>query len=198
MRRQVPAPANSSPTVESHPVERGTTLYEIVDDLAVQIAEIEAIEADSSMSEDEKGERVAALLDAYMASQSSLAEKVSACFRVHLNYLSECAAIKAEETRLAERRKLRERADERLQDYVKRQMERAEGHGVKTPYMTCSLTTVENNRVVVDDEAKIPRKLDFWTPQPPKLNKDAIKKALKSGEDVPGCRLAPSERFTWR
>lgn len=191
------APTCSQPVEAEPPVVR-QTLYDIVDDLAQQVAEIEAIEADPELSDDEKGTRIAALLDAYMAGQESLEGKITACFQVHLNYLSEAAAIKAEEDRLKARRQLRERADARLVDYVKSQMERAQGHGVKTPYMTCSLVTVQDNKVVVDDESKVPNTLEYWKPQPAKLSLEAVKKALKAGVEVPGCRLIPSERFTWR
>lgn len=42
--------------------------------------------------------------------------------------------------------------------------------------------------VIINEEAQVPSK--FWKPQPPKLDKAAVLKALKEKEDVPGARLS--------
>ena len=69
---------------------------------------------------------------------------------------------------------------------------------VECPWFTLS---VRRNppAVVVDSEADIP--LEYFVeplPPPPRLDKEAVKRAIRDGKDVPGAHLFQSERLEIR
>ena len=94
--------------------------------------------------------------------------------------------LKAEEKRLAERRKTYEGKVNTLKEYLQIQMEVAGIEKVKRPLVTIS---IRNNppSVRVLDESLIPS--EYMIPQLPKISKKDIKEALKNGEFVPGAEL---------
>ena len=58
------------------------------------------------------------------------------------------------------------------------------------PDFTASLRAVPPAVVIVDEE-QIPR--DYWKPQPPRLDRQGLSAALKSGSTVPGATLSNSQ-----
>lgn len=66
-------------------------------------------------------------------------------------------------------------------------METAGKKRLETPFGTAALMATQAT-VIVTEEADIPS--EYWKPQDPKLDKTAIKKALKEKREVPGARLS--------
>lgn len=62
----------------------------------------------------------------------------------------------------------------------------AERKTIEAPTFTLTKRR-EAPRLVVTEEAEIPSM--YWAPQPPKLDKTAVKKALKEGVVIPGAML---------
>lgn len=96
------------------------------------------------------------------------------------------ATLKAEEERLAKRRKASENARKRLMGYLDDGLHRAGLEKVKGTRFTVSLAKKPPSLRVVD-EAQIPA--HYWTEQPPKLDKRGLLLVLKTGEEVPGAEI---------
>lgn len=99
-----------------------------------------------------------------------------------LSLRSDIDALKAEEQRLAKRRKGMESTVASLRQYMAVNMDKT----VKTPLVTISKRPGSESAVIFDPEA-IPD--DYTEPQPPKVDKTLVKKALQDGYEVPGARL---------
>lgn len=104
-------------------------------------------------------------------------------------------SMKAEETRMAERRKAHEKRVASIKSWLLQNMQLCEISKIECPAFSI---TLKNNppSVVIDDDELIPdgyKKL----PEPPPLtaNKTMIATALKSGLDVPGCHLEQKQRL---
>lgn len=96
-------------------------------------------------------------------------------------------ALKAEEKRLADRRKTIENKQKQIKDYVRYQLEVAGLTEIKSPLITVK---VQNNPPAVEivDRDAIPRQF-IKTTIVEDVDKNAIKEALKNGEEVPGAVL---------
>jgi hypothetical protein len=81
------------------------------------------------------------------------------------------------------------RADQKRK-LVMRVMESADIKKLTEPDFTASLRTVPPP-LVVTNEKQIP--IDFWKPQPPKLDRQGLSAALKSGAAVPGAMLGNAQ-----
>lgn len=100
----------------------------------------------------------------------------------------DAAAIKAEEKRLAERRRLAENKIAWLKGYIQEAMEATGQDKIKTPLWTFSLQK-NPPAVIVDDMGKLPKIFVVETiSQTP--DKKAIKEAIISGQDVPGAYIS--------
>jgi hypothetical protein len=111
------------------------------------------------------------------------------------NLEATAAAIKDAEAQMAARRKVIERRAESIRAYLLQNMLRASISKIEGPLFRIS---VRDNPPSVDvfDAALLPS--DYLRiPDPPPLapDKKAIGEALKSGTDVPGARLARSQRL---
>lgn len=104
-------------------------------------------------------------------------------------------AIKGAEAQMAARRKAVEARAESLRAYLKAQMERTGITKIESPYF--ALTIKQNQPAVhVEDAALVPTEFKKFTPPPPPtVDKKAVAEALKSGTDVPGCRLERGTRL---
>lgn len=91
---------------------------------------------------------------------------------------TETAKIKAEESRLAARRKVIETHAARLKDGLYNAMKTTGKEKFKT---TLYSFNIQKNpvKLVIDDETKIPKK--YFVPQPPKLDSAKLKEDLKAG-----------------
>ncbi len=121
------------------------------------------------------------------ALQLALDEKLEGCALYLKNLEAEAAAIKDEETRLAARRKTKERKAERLKEYVRDVMaDHGANFRLETPKAALSLRKSES--VAITDQALIPKEF-LRVKEDVKADKAAIKKALKNGQDVQGVCL---------
>lgn len=104
--------------------------------------------------------------------------------------LRECdvisAGCKSEIDRLESRKGRAERRAETIRAAIEQALITVGLDTVKTPTKTLSITRRPGKPVIVD-EAAIPA--EFWTPQPPKLDRKALGKALAE-QDVPGAHLS--------
>jgi hypothetical protein len=87
---------------------------------------------------------------------------------------------------LQDRKSRNEHAVETLRNIILQTMDRAAIPSVRGDACTLSMGKVAP-AVLIEDEASLPAR--FFVPQDPKLDKAALKQALKDGEAVPGARL---------
>lgn len=101
---------------------------------------------------------------------------------------SDTDIIKAEERRLADRRKALENKAGWLKQYAKEQLEAAGIDKVKSPTLTVA---IQNNppAVQITDPDIIPARFQTIVPETYTIDKKAVGDALKAGEDVPGAEL---------
>lgn len=123
--------------------------------------------------------------------EDALDAKLEACGVVVKNIVAEAEAIKAEEKRLAERRRIKEAEADRLKEYVLYWMEKSGAKKIDTARV--ALSTRKSSVVDVTDEAKVPREF-FKVKTMASVDKAAVKKAIKAGEEVAGCVI--NERLT--
>lgn len=126
------------------------------------------------------------IADTLEALDEALEGKVESVLHFRQHLLNEAAALKAEEQRLAERRKLREAKADRLKEYVNECLSIA---GVKKLETALYTVSYRNSTVVeiTNTEALPIGFLRTTTTTDP--DKNAIKKALKAGEVIDGARL---------
>lgn len=105
---------------------------------------------------------------------------------------ADAAAIKAEEDKLSERRKSKERAYDRMRAYLSDMLLHAGVTNVETP--RSQIRFRKSEAVIVDHEADFIRwaeenRDDFLNYKEPVINKTAVKKALLAGETIAGVRM---------
>jgi hypothetical protein len=121
---------------------------------------------------------------------SSLPEALAAVVRSYLEDLTLAAALGFRIDDMQERlSRIEHRADKKRQ-LVTSVMERADIKKIAEPDFTASLRA-SPPAVMVTDEGQIPHA--YWKPQPPKLDRQGISAALKSGGTVPGALLSNPE-----
>ena len=108
------------------------------------------------------------------------------------NMTAEAAAIKEEEGKLAERRKLKEKQVDRLKTYLADVLTRSGYTKLETPRN--KMTFRKSESVAIEDEAKLiewamKHNDELLTYKAPTINKTAIKEAIKSGQAITGATL---------
>lgn len=155
-------------------------LYELTNDY---LALMQAIDNDEIPEE-----AIADTLEAITASIEDKADSI-ACLLKNLD--ADIVAIKAEEARLAERRKAKEKSHERIKQYLSETLQSAGIDKVETARNR--ITFRKSESVEIADEVFISwarlHRDDLLTYAEPKANKTEIKKALKSGAEVVGAEL---------
>ncbi len=133
--------------------------------------------------------------DTLEGESTALQEKIENYGFVIRNMESFTDAIKAEEDRLAKRRRIAENRVEQIKNWLKINMEACGIKKIECPAFTIS---IQNNpaSVQIDAELQIPEGY-MRLPEPPPMvpNKKLIGEALKAGIDVPGCHLNQSTRL---
>lgn len=162
-------------------------LYEITNDY---LALMEAVENGEIPEE--------ALADTLEAITTSIEDKADnmACLLKNLD--AEIVAIKAEEDRLKERRRVKENAYERFKQYLSDSLQRAGLSKVETARN--KITFRKSEKVVIEDELifaawAMKNREDLLTYSVPKANLTAIKAALKSGAEVEGAELRVNQNI---
>lgn len=117
-------------------------------------------------------------------------DKLEACGIYCKNEQADIDALKAEETALAKRRKIKENKVKRLKEYMLQSMDATQTDKLDTSKVYISKR--KSQRVIIDDNNKIPASYFVITARP---DKTAIKKALKDG-DVEGAHIEEFENLT--
>lgn len=103
------------------------------------------------------------------------------------NMESFAEAMKAEESRMADRRKAQEKKVAQIKEWLLTNMQACGITKIECPAFTIA---VRQNpaKVIVDNEASIPAEFMVTPPAPPPApDKKAIAIAIKAGNEVPGC-----------
>jgi gamma-glutamyl phosphate reductase len=117
------------------------------------------------------------------------AEKVRNIALLVKNLRSDAASYKAEEDAFKARRQAAEAKADWLTGYLKKHLN---GEAVKDTQF--EITWRKSTATDVFDESKIPVDYKKWIA--PKVDKDAIGRALKAGQDVPGARLVERQNMS--
>lgn len=164
-------------------------LYEINSEIALLLQQLEV--------DPETGEILATSddiiqqLNALDMERSRILEYLA---KVVIETRAEAAALKAEEERLAERRRRFERCEERLMQVLDR-----ECNGVKTDLGIATLRYRQNTRVDVQDAARAINWLkrhkfkDCIRTKEPEVDKTAVRRLLADGSTIPGIALVTSQ-----
>lgn len=161
-------------------------LYELTNDY---LALLDAID-----HEEIPEEAIADTLESITACIEDKADSI-ACLLKNLD--ADIVAIKAEEARLAERRKAKEKSHERIKQYLSDTLQRAGLDKIETARNR--ITFRKSESVEVDEESFIAwaqkNRDDLLTYSAPKVNKTEIKKALKNGAEIVGAELRVNQNI---
>lgn len=151
-------------------------LYELTNAFTdlVELLENEEVEQDT-------------IRDTLEAIESSIEEKAENIAKILNAYDGDIDLIKAEEKRLADKRKVIENKKDSLKDYLKSTLENAEIKNVKTLLFNIS---IRNNppSVSIIDESLIPHEY-ITTKEVTSISKRDIIEQLKLGVEVPGVEM---------
>lgn len=113
-------------------------------------------------------------------------DKAEACALYVKDQRALAKAIRDEERLLAERRRSAERRADRVERYLLAHIDELPDRRLETPRV--ALSTRRSTAVEVVNDGMVPD--EYVTYKTTKtVNRDAIRKALKAGESVPGCQL---------
>ena len=128
--------------------------------------------------------------DAFSELKMAKEEKIEGMALWHKNLTAEATAIRAEEIKLAERRKELEKKAESLKRYL---TEILSGAKFSTARVACSFRKTKS--VEIADETEFIRQMEesmhyeYLKYSPPTVNKTEITNAIKAGQTVPGAQL---------
>lgn len=144
------------------------------------------------IEEGEEPERFADTLDAI---DESLEAKAESIYYVIRNTESDINGMKAEEERLAEKRKSAENKVRTLKDYLQWSMEQRGERKLKNALFTAS---IQKNPMSIDVQKPdlIPRR--YYQEQEPKLNKKMLMERIKAGDEIPGVATKQTESIRIR
>ena len=116
-------------------------------------------------------------------------DKVESICKVIRNLEAEATAFKEEAARLTKRQKTAENGVQRLKDSLVHYLQTTENPKITSGLFTVSLCKAPASCEITSED-QIPD--SFFMPQPPVIDRAAIKELLKQGIDVPGARLTQS------
>jgi hypothetical protein len=117
---------------------------------------------------------------------TELTEMIAVVLRSHLQDLALIRGLKGRIAEMQARVGRFERRAEKKRQLATSVMEQAEIRKVSEPDFTASLRRGSPSLVVVD-EVRIP--VEFWKPQPAKLDRQKLLAMLRTGQNVPGAGL---------
>ena len=120
--------------------------------------------------------------------------KIENICKMMKNLEAKAAAYKQEIDRMTARKKTLENGVQRLKDSLMLHMTAVNAKKVETGLFTVSVGSSKS--VSIWDETMLPE--EYLIPQPAKVQKTEIAKALKSGEEVPGAELVENAYVTIR
>lgn len=162
-------------------------LYELAADYEAFIAAVEAGEIPEE-----------AIADTLESIESSIEDKADNIACILKNIDAERAAIKAEEDKLAERRKTKEKDYEKLKKYLSDMLLKCGKTKIETPRN--KITFRASEAVVVEDESAFVEWAarghdEFLTYKAPTINRTEIKKALKNGTEISGAYIESNQNI---
>lgn len=163
------------------------TLYRISSDLLAVL--------DGGMVVDEETGEITADLSDLCDLQMRLEDKLDGCATWLRHMEGQVDAIKAEEKRLAERRKSVEKALQSYRRYMVSAVKELPSERLKTAYNTVSVR--HTKAVQVLDEGAAPEEL-MRVKVEKSPDKKAIREKLMAGGEVPGCALVVNESLNVR
>ena len=140
-------------------------------------------------------EAIADTLEAIVGEIEVKADNIACLLK---NTEADIAAIKAEETRLAERREAKEKAHERLKQYLSDVLMQTGIDKLETARNKITFRKSEKVEIVDHDaffEFACTHRSDLLTYTAPKENKTAIKRALKDGVEIVGAELRVNQNI---
>lgn len=152
------------------------TLYELTDDFK---------QVQQMIEEGYEG-----LEDTLESIELAIEDKLENIARLIKNIEGDIAAFKAEEKRLAERRKTLENEVKNLKQYAEEQLKATGEKKIKAGTFTFAIQKNPPS-VRITDEELIPK--EYYVPVDPKLDKTKLKNLLKEGEKIPGVELVQGE-----
>lgn len=167
----------------------GTSLYELTADYAALKDAVEYV--DEATGEVIEGDALAALLAGL---KGDLTQKAGGCLMVAAEFRHRAAALKAEEERMAKRRRILENAEERLRHYVRDCMATADVK--KLTAGTFTITRVEGRETVAMDPERreeVPEHLRVYDWKP--LTKEAQEQFKQTGTLPPGFVVKRGEGY---
>lgn len=136
------------------------------------------------------------LEDTLESIDGALADKLESYAMVIRNIESDVEGLKAEEKRLADRRKTMENGIKRMETAMHESMSSTGEQKIQSEKFTF---TIQKNppALKVVDESIIP--IEYVTVEEVrKIDKESIKQQLKSGEEIPGVEMTQGENFKIR
>lgn len=127
------------------------------------------------------------IADTMQAIQVSIEEKAKAVGIFSINLESDISCLDLEIARLEGRKKIIENKKKGLIEYLKFNMEASGIKSIKCPFFNITLVAGSDVVTIIDEKIIPDDFVNVKTTVSP--DKNAIKKALQNGEDVPGCRL---------
>lgn len=120
-----------------------------------------------------------------------------ACLLKNLD--ADITAIKAEEARLADRRKSKEAAYDRIKQYLSDELQKADLTKIETARNKITFRRSESVDLLVDETAFInwaeENRDDLLTYKLPTINKTAIKAAIKEGANIAGAQIVEKQNI---
>lgn len=116
-------------------------------------------------------------------------EKVESCCKVIRQFEADLEAYKTEKQRFAEKQSQAEKSIKRLKDNLLMFLTASQQDKIKSGLFTVS--KAKSKAVNIIDETLIPE--EYLKPQPPKVDKTAIKKAITDGIEVSGAEIITNE-----
>ena len=141
------------------------TLYELTEEFEALLRIAEDPDTDEQ-----------ALTDTMEALSGEIEDKVDGYATVISAMLADIDTIRAEEKRLAERRRIFDERVSRMKSAVKSALELTGKTKIQTAVYTVSIRK-SPAKLIIDDESLIPER--FWKPQEPVLDKAALREAIK-------------------
>lgn len=165
----------------------GLKLYEIAQEYEAFLAAVDAGEIPE--------EAIADTLEAIVSTLEDKADNVACVIK---NFTAEIEAIKAEETRLQERRKQKERQAEGLKSYLSETLLRAgfnkiESARNKISFRKSESVAVENEEYFIEWAGNHGNQ--YLTYAAPKINRAEIKKALAGGAEIEGVHIETKQNI---
>lgn len=150
--------------------------------------EIEALEEDEELIDLETGE-VVSVADALEKLEMARETKIENAAMMVKNLSAEAAAIKAEEEKLAKRRKAIENKADEVKQFLVRALTREDGTSEKFRTARAAVTVKLNPaKVIISDEKLLPE-VFFQEIIDRKPDRAQIKEVLSRGIEVPGAAL---------